>query len=736
MASPAKIDVEAWVHENLGSYIYEGDASFLAGPTQRTQEVWARCSELLKEELQKGGTLDVDTKTVSGINEFGPGYVIQGKDLIVGLQTDYPLKRACKPAGGARMVEAACEAYGFKMDPEMDKIFTKYRKTHNAGVFDAYTDAMKAARSNHILTGLPDAYGRGRIIGDYRRVALYGVDELVTRKNDDKKALDGEMTEDKMRLREELSEQVRALSELKEMAKSYGYDISKPATNAHEAIQWTYFAYLGAVKAQDGAAMSLGRLDCFFDIFISRDLEKGILTEEQAQELIDDFVVKLRLVRHLRTPAFEELFSGNPTWVTATMGGISPSGQSQVTKTSFRLLNTLINLGPAPEPNMTVLWSVKLPDGFKRFCSRVSIQTSAIQYENDDIMRPIFGSDYSIACCVSAMAIGKQMQFFGARCNLPKLLLYVLNEGKDEITGKQVGPKDVFHSFPEGPLEFEMVKERFLNAMDWMAELYANTMNVIHYMHDKYNYERLEMSLHDTDVHRFMAYGTAGISVIADSFSAIKYAKVTPIRDERGITTDFTTEGEFPKYGNDDDRVDEFAKWATHEFITRLRKHKPYRNAEPTLSVLTITSNVVYGKATGSTPCGRKAGEPFAPGANPMHGRDSSGAFASLNSVAKIDYADCKDGISNTFSLVPGTLGKDQETQETNLSAMIDGYFTQNAHHLNVNVLHRETLLDAASHPEKYPQLTIRVSGYAVLFNRLTPAQQKEVIARTFHERM
>ncbi|CEL99900.1 unnamed protein product [Vitrella brassicaformis CCMP3155] len=725
------IDVEAYISQQLPTLLYDGDGNFLAGPTDRTKKVWTRCTELLKEELAKGGTLDVDNKTISYVNAFGAGYIDRENELIVGLQADAPLKRTCKPHGGIRMVQASLESVGSKLDPLMEEIFTKHRKTHNQGVFDVYDDEMRACRSAHILTGLPDSYGRGRIIGDYRRVALYGIDLLIEAKKADKKLIGPEMNEDNLRLREEISEQILAFNQLKEMGMAYGIDMSKPAQNAQEAIQFTYFAYLGAIKEQDGAAMSLGRMDSFFETYISKDLEKGSITEERAQELIDDFVIKLRLVRHLRTPAFEDLFSGNPTWVTAVIGGIDDKGTHQVTKTSFRILNTLYNLGPAPEPNMTVLWSQTLPKGFKEYCAKVSIDTSSIQYENDDVMRPVYGADYAIACCVSGMTIGKQMQFFGARCNLPKLLLYTLNEGRDEISGKQVGPK--FKKFKDGPLDFAEVQAEFEKALDWLMRVYANTMNCIHYMHDKYFYERLEMALHDSNVHRFMAYGIAGISVMADSLSAIRDAKVTPVRDERGITTDFKIEGEFPKYGNDDDRVDELAKWVTKAVITRLRQHKTYRNSEPTLSVLTITSNVVYGKATGSTPDGRKKGEPFAPGANPMHGRDASGALASLNSVAKLDYSDCRDGISNTFSLVPTAIGKDETARKENLTALLDGYFGQMAHHLNVNVLNRDTLLDAVEHPEKYPQLTVRVSGYAVHFNRLTRDQQMEVIGRTFH---
>eukprot|EP00386_Alphamonas_edax_P011783 GDKI01037088.1.p1 GENE.GDKI01037088.1~~GDKI01037088.1.p1 ORF type:complete len:764 (-),score=323.71 GDKI01037088.1:819-3110(-) len=731
------IDVEGFIEKELPRIRYEGDDSFLSGPTERTRKLWTKCTELLSAELKKGGTLDVDVDTISGINAFKPGYIDQELELIVGLQSDAPLKRTCKPHGGVKMVKDSLEANGFKMTPKMEEIFSKYRKTHNQGVFDAYTEESRACRSSHILTGLPDAYGRGRIIGDYRRVALYGIDKLIEAKTNDRKKLQSPMTEDTIRMREEVQEQINALTELKEMGKSYGLDLSKPAQNAREAIQWTYMAYLGAVKEQDGAAMSLGRLDGFFDVYISRDMENGTLTEERAQEYIDDFVTKLRLVRFLRTPAFEDLFSGNPTWVTEVLAGMAPDGKSYVTKTSFRFLQTLYNLGPAPEPNMTVLWSNQLPEGFKRYCAKVSIDTSSIQYENDDVMRPLYGSDYAIACCVSAMKVGKQMQLFGARCNMPKLLLYCVNEGRDEVSGKQVGPKDIFGKAPaDGPLDIADIQARYLKAMDWMARVYADTMNVIHFMHDKYFYERIEMALHDTNVHRFMAYGVAGISVVADSLSAIKNAKVIPIRDERGLAVDFKIEGDFPKYGNDDDRVDSFAVWTVSEFIKRLRQQHTYRNAEVTMSVLTITSNVVYGKNTGSTPDGRKKGEPFAPGANPMHGRDSSGAIASLNSVAKIPYEECRDGISNTFSIVPAALGKERELRIQNLTALLDGYFYQKAHHLNVNVLNRDTLLDAVDHPEKYPQLTIRVSGYAVLFNRLTREQQQEVIARTFHSQM
>lgn len=724
-------DVACFVHSSYTPY--DGDGSFLSGASERTKAMWSRCLELLKEEHKKG-VLDVDAATPSSITSHAPGYIDKANEVIVGLQTDAPLRRAIKPVGGWRMVAQALENYGFKMDPRVLEIFTKYRKTHNDGVFDAYTTEMKKARKNAILTGLPDAYGRGRIIGDYRRVALYGVDMLIAAKKADKENLGPEMDDETIRLREEVSEQIKALEELKQMAQAYGFDISRPAQNAREAVQWLYLAYLAAVKEQDGAAMSLGRIDAFLDVFFERDLKAGVLTEAQAQEIIDDLVIKLRLVRHLRPPAYNELFAGDPTWVTAALGGMGSDGRHLVTKTTFRLLQTLKNLGPSPEPNLTVLWSERLPEPFKRFCAEVSIATSSVQYENDDVMRGPFGTDYGIACCVSAMGIGKHMQFFGARCNMPKLLLYLLNQGRDEISGEQVGP--VFEKLPDGPLKYEDVLPRYEKAMEWLAGLYVNTMNVIHYMHDKYNYERLEMALHDTKVQRLLAFGISGLSVVADSLSAIKYARVTPVRGDDGIARDFVVEGEFPKYGNDDDRVDSIARWVVSTFIEKLRQHKSYRDSQHTLSVLTITSNVVYGKQTGATPDGRKAGQPFAPGANPMHGRDLSGAIASLNSVAKLPYEDCRDGISNTFTIVPDTLGKTAQSRVENLVTLLDGYFSKQAHHLNVNVLNRETLLDAMEHPEKYPQLTIRVSGYAVNFTRLNRAQQLEVIARTFHESM
>lgn len=725
-----EIDVRDFIQKNYTPY--DGDASFLAGPTNCTQKIWDKSKEMLKEELKKG-VIDIDTKTVSGITAYKPGYLDKDNEVIVGFQTDMPLKRIVNPYGGIRMAVQAAEAYGYKVDENLVEIFTKYRKTHNQGVFDAYTDEMKLARKVGIITGLPDAYGRGRIIGDYRRVALYGTDFLIEKKKNDLKAINGAMLEDTIRLREEVSEQIRALEEIKEMALSYGFDGSKPAANAKEAVQFVYFAYLAAVKQQNGAAMSLGRVSTFLDIYIERDIKNGVLTEEEAQELIDQFVIKLRLVRHLRTPEYNELFAGDPTWVTESIGGMGEDGRTLVTKNSFRFLHTLINLGPAPEPNMTVLWSQNLPENFKKFCAEISIKTDSIQYENDDVMRPTFGDDYGIACCVSAMKIGKQMQFFGARANLAKALLYAVNGGMDEKHLVQVGP--VMEKLQGEYLEYDDVLPKYEKVLEWLAGLYVNTMNVIHYMHDKYAYESSQLALHDTKVERLMAFGVAGLSVVADSLSAIKYGKVKVIR-ENGIAVDFEVSGDFPRYGNDDDRVDSIAVHIVEKFINELKKHKTYRDALHTLSVLTITSNVVYGKKTGSTPDGRKAGEPFAPGANPMHGRDINGALASLNSVAKIPYCSCMDGVSNTFTIVPGSLGRDESSRIDNLAGILDGYFAQDAHHLNVNVLNREMLEDAMEHPEKYPSLTIRVSGYAVNFSRLSRAQQLEVIKRTFHERM
>ncbi|MCH1967529.1 formate C-acetyltransferase [Paraclostridium sordellii] len=728
-----EINVREFIQLNYAPY--EGNDSFLAGATENTKKLWNEALALFKKERDNNGTLDVDTDTVSLIDAYGPGYIDKDLETVVGVQTDAPLKRAVMPFGGIRMVETSCDAYGYKLNPEISEIFTKYRKTHNQGVFDAYTPDMRAARSAGIITGLPDAYGRGRIIGDYRRVALYGVDKLIQDKLDQKATLEVRcIDEDVIRLREELSDQIKALEALKRMAESYGFDISKPATNAKEAVQWTYFGYLGAVKDQNGAAMSLGRVSTFLDIYFERDLAAGILTEEEAQEIMDHFVMKLRMVRFLRTPEYNDLFSGDPTWVTESIGGMGLDGRTLVTKNSFRMLNTLYTLGPSPEPNLTVLWSTQLPEGFKNFCSKVSIDTSSVQYENDDLMKPYWGDDYGIACCVSAMRIGKQMQFFGARVNLAKTLLYAINGGVDEKKLKQVGPR--FEPITSEYLEYDEVMKKFDMFTDWLANLYVNTLNVIHYMHDKYSYEALEMALHDRDVFRTMACGIAGLSVCADSLSAIKYAKVKTIRNEQGVVVDFEVEGDFPKYGNNDDRVDDIAVELVESFMNKIRKNKTYRNSYHTQSILTITSNVVYGKKTGNTPDGRKAGEPFAPGANPMHGRDNSGALASLSSVAKLPYEHAQDGISNTFSIVPGALGKDMTERVNNLSSMMDGYFAQGAHHLNVNVFDRSTLEDAMEHPEKYPQLTIRVSGYAVNFIKLTREQQLDVINRTFHGKM
>ncbi len=725
-----RIDVREFIQSNYRQYNWGEE--FLAAPTERTKRLLARCEEIFAEEREKGGVLDIDTKTVSMITSHAPGYINRDLELIVGLQTDAPLRRAIKPFGGIRMVEAACEAYGYKVDPGIVEIFTKYRKAHNEGVFSAYTPEMRAARKAGVITGLPDAYGRGRIIGEYARVPLYGVDRLIAAKELDLTRLPAEMSDENIRLREEISEQIKALGELKEMAASYGFELSKPAANAREAVQWLYFAYLAAAKEQDGAAMSLGRVDAFLDIYFERDLASGKITEAEAQELIDQFVIKCRLIKYVRTPEYNELFAGDPTWITLSLGGMGNDRRSIVTKTAFRFIHTLSNLGPAPEPNITVLWSQGLPLPFKRYCAKMSIETSSIQYENDDLMRCSgFGDNYAIACCVSAMSGGNQMQFFGARCNLPKVLLMSLNEGRDEIMGAQVGPK---LARPEGEyLDYGQVLKNLDSMLEWMAALYVNTMNVIHYMHDKYYYERVQMALLDTHLHRFMAFGIAGLSVMADSLSAIKYAKVRVTRDGRGITREFSIEGDFPRFGNDDDKVDLIAKELVCGFIEKLRKHRTYRGAEHTLSILTITSNVVYGKKTGATPDGRKAGEAFAPGANPMHERDMLGALASLNSVSKLPYSDCKDGISNTFCIVPESLGATWEEQVDNAFFLVEGYFMKGAHHLNLNVMRREMLKDAMEHPEKYPTLTIRVSGYAVNFVKLTQAQQIEVIARTFH---
>lgn len=727
-----EINVRDFIQKNYREYT--GDDSFLSGATKRTKELMKRVNTLFEVEKQFGGVLDIDTETISTVTAYAPGYIEKDKEIIVGMQTNRPLKRGVNPFGGIRMARQACEAYGYKLSDSIEKQF-KYRTTHNDGVFKAYTDEMRKARHSHLITGLPDAYGRGRIIGDYRRAALYGIDRLIEEKKKDKAALSGvNFDEEHIRLSEELSNQIAALTDIKKMAESYGYDISAPAANAREAVQWTYFAYLAAIKEQNGAAMSLGRVSTFLDVYIERDLENGALTERQAQELMDDFVMKLRIARHLRTPEYNELFGGDPMWITESVGGMGEDGRTLVTKNSYRMLNTLYTLGSSPEPNLTVLWSNKLPESFKRFCAKVSCDTDSIQYENDDVMRPIYGDDYAIACCVSAMKIGKQMQFFGARCNLAKLLLLSLNGGYDTSSGINAGPQ--MKPFEDDVLSYDKVYERFTEYAAWLLRLYVNTMNVIHYMHDKYAYEKAQMALHDTDVHRFMAFGIAGLSVITDSLSAIKYARVTPVRDENGYITDFKTDGDFPKFGNDDDRVDMIAKDLTHLVITELRKTPTYRNAEHTLSVLTITSNVMYGKHTGATPDGRKAGAPFAPGANPMHNREENGALASLNSVAKLSYDDCRDGISNTFSITPDTLGRTGDERVKNLVSVLDGYFAKKAHHINVNVLNRQTLIEAYNDPTAYPNLTIRVSGYAVNFHKLSREQQREVISRTFHEAM
>ncbi|WP_418419083.1 formate C-acetyltransferase [Anaerotignum lactatifermentans] len=725
-----EIDVRNFIQKNYT--LYEGDDTFLEGVTDRTQKVWDKCHELILEEMKKG-ILDVETNIVSGIDNFAPGYIDRENEVIVGLQTDAPLKRIVNLYGGMKMAKSALEQYGYELNPQLEKDFHAYRKTHNEGVFDAYPKRTKVARHVGLLTGLPDAYGRGRVIGDYRRVALYGVDFLIGEKEKEQDMFDGPMTDERIRLREEISMQIQALKEMKSMAMKYGVDISEPAKNAKEAVQFLYMAYLAGVKENNGAAISLGRTSTFLDIYIERDLKNGVITEKEAQELIDQFIIKLRLVRHLRTPEYNELFGGDPTWVTEAIGGVSINGRPLVTKNSFRYLHTLTNLGTAPEPNMTVLWSRDLPEEFKKYCAKMSIQTDSIQYENDDVMRPLYGDDYAISCCVSAMRVGKQMQFFGARANLAKSLLMALNAGVDELQKVPVVPG--IEPLKNEVLDFDEVWDRYKKVLDYVAELYVDTINIIHYMHDKYAYEASQMALHDGNVERLTAFGMAGISVVADSLSAIKFAKVTPVRDENGVTVDFNVEGDFPKYGNDDDRVDELAVEVATYFSNALKKHPIYRNAKHTLSALTITSNVMYGKKTGTTPDGRKHGEPLAPGANPMHGRDENGALASLNSVAKIPYRNvCQDGVSNTFSIVPDALGKDEAQRIENLIHILDGYFYQGAHHLNVNVMNREILLDAMEHPEKYPTLTIRVSGYAVNFNRLSKDQQREVIMRTFHE--
>ncbi|ENL6209107.1 formate C-acetyltransferase [Staphylococcus pseudintermedius] len=726
------VDVREFIQLNFTGY--QGDDSFLAGPTEATTKLWDQVMVLSKEERERGGIWDMDTKVPSTILSHDAGYLDESLEQIVGVQTDKPFKRSMQPFGGIRMAKAACEAYGYELDKETEHIFTEYRKTHNQGVFDAYSKEMLACRKAGIITGLPDAYGRGRIIGDYRRVALYGVDFLMAEKQKDFNDLSSTMTEDVIRLREEVSEQYRSLNELKQLGERYGFDLSRPAENFKEAVQWLYLAYLAAIKEQNGAAMSLGRTSTFLDIYAERDLQAGTITETEIQEIIDHFIMKLRLVKFARTPDYNALFSGDPTWVTESIGGVGIDGRPMVTKNSFRFLHSLDNLGPAPEPNLTVLWSTRLPENFKRYCTKMSIKTSSIQYENDDLMRESYGDDYGIACCVSAMRIGKQMQFFGARANLAKTLLYAINGGKDEKSGAQVAPN--FAPIQSEILDYDEVYQQFDEMMEWLAGVYINSLNVIHYMHDKYSYERIEMALHDTDVHRTMATGIAGLSVAADSLSAIKYGQVRTIRDENGLVVDFETTGDYPKYGNNDPRVDDIAVQLVESFMKKLRKHQTYRNSEHTMSVLTITSNVVYGKKTGNTPDGRKAGEPFAPGANPMHGRDDHGALASLSSVAKLPYDCCKDGISNTFSIVPKSLGKEEATQEQNLVSILDGYALQHGHHLNINVFNRETLLDAMEHPEEYPQLTVRVSGYAVNFIKLTREQQLDVISRTFHESM
>ena len=729
-----EINVRDFIQHNYTPY--EGDSNFLTESTEKTKKLWNEVLELYKKEHDsKGGVLDIDTKTPSTITAHEAGYIDKDLEDIVGLQTDAPLKRSIMPFGGIRIVEKACAAYDKKVDDKVEEIFHNYRKTHNDGVFDAYTPDIRAARSSHLITGLPDGYGRGRIIGDYRRVALYGVDILIEEKKQELDILNtDDLTEEIIRSREEINEQIKALNELKEMAAKYGFDISKPATNAKEAVQWLYFGYLGAIKSQDGAAMSLGRTSTFLDIYFERDLENGVITEEEAQEIMDHFVMKLRLVRFLRTPEYNELFSGDPVWVTESIGGMGIDGRTLVTKNSFRLLHTLENLGPAPEPNMTVLWSTRLPEGFKKFTTNLSIKTSSIQYENDDLMRITLGDDYGISCCVSPMKIGKQMQFFGARANLAKTLLYAINGGKDEKTGKQVTP--LFQPITSEYLNYDEVMQKFDQMMDYVAKIYIKALNAIHYMHDKYCYEAIEMALHDKDIVRTMACGIAGLSVVADSLSAIKYAKVKVIRDETGLAIDYEIEGDFPKFGNDDDRVDQIAVDVTKAFLNKLRKHQTYRNSKHTLSILTITSNVVYGKATGNTPDGRRAGAPFGPGANPLHGRDVNGAIAVMNSIAKLPFDSAEDGISFTFSITPNTLGKSDEEKIDNLVNMLDGYFTQTGHHINVNVFDRALLLDAMDHPEKYPQLTIRVSGYAVNFTKLTREQQLDVVNRTIHEKI
>lgn len=726
-----EVDTRNFIQKNYTPY--DGDESFLVEPTEKTKKLWNKVMELMKEERERGGVYDIDEKTISTISSHKAGYIDQENEEVVGVQTDEPLKRAIMPFGGSRMVKTSLDAYGKEMDPDVANVF-KYRKTHNDGVFDAYTDEMKVARHTGIITGLPDAYGRGRIIGDYRRVALYGVDFLISKKKEAKKNYVFDIVDENViRQREELSEQIRSLEELKKMAAAYGCDISKPASDTKEAIQWLYFGYLAAIKEQNGAAMSLGRVSTFLDIYAEKDLKEGKYTEAQIQEFVDHFVMKLRMVRFLRTPSYDELFSGDPTWTTEALGGVGVDGRHMVTKMTYRFMHTLTNLGPAPEPNMTVLWSLRLPENFKKYCAKMSVLTSSIQYENDDIMRDKFGDDYGIACCVSAMRIGKQMQFFGARANLAKALLYAINGGKDEKTGEQVSP--MFAPVTSEYLDYDDVMAKFNQTLDWLSNLYINTLNIIHYMHDKYCYEKIQMALHDDEILRTSACGIAGLSVVVDSLSAIKYAKVKTIRNETGLVVDYEIEGEYPMFGNNDDRVDSIAEDLVKNFMNKLKKHKTYRDSKPTMSILTITSNVVYGKKTGNTPDGRKAGEPFAPGANPMHQRDKKGCVASMASVAKLPYDYSEDGISYTFSIVPGALGKSEDERHANLAALMDGYFGQEGHHINVNVLDKEVLLDAMEHPELYPQLTIRVSGYAVNFIKLSREQQLDVIHRTFHER-
>ncbi len=734
------INVRDFIQKNYTPY--EGNAEFLAGPTERTNKLMEKVTDLIAKERANGGVLDVDPKTPSTITSHEPGYIDQENEVVVGLQTDAPLKRAIKPKGGVRLVKRACEAYGFELDPAVEETFSKYVKTHNDAVFEVYknwddfkTPEGKMLRSTGVITGLPDNYGRGRIIGDYRRVALYGVNRLIEDKKQFMNQNFEQMTEGKIQARQEIAWQIKGLEDMKKMAASYGFDISEPAENFKEAVQWLYFAYLAAVKEQDGAAMSMGKIDAFLDIYAEHDLAAGTITESEVQEIIDDFVIKLRIVKQLRVPEYNEIFAGDPTWVTCVIAGMSEDGRPMSTKTSMRMLHTLINLGPAPEPNLTILWSNDLPENFKNFTSDIAIKTSAVQFESDDLMRPKFGDDYGIACCVSAMKIGKQMQFFGARCNLPKLMLMAINEGRNELDGSMIKANVPKLEHAE-ELDYEEVKFRFFELMKWLAKIYVETMNIIHYMHDRHNYENSQMALHDSEVERFMAFGIAGISIVADSLSAIKYAKVKAVRDENGVAQTFETEGEFPTYGSDDDRVDEIAVEVVQEFMRCLREHPTYRGAEHSLSLLTITSNVMYGKKTGATPDGREAHAPFAPGANPMHNRDRFGALCSLNSVAKIPYEDCLDGVSNTFSIDPNSLGKDASQKINNLRGLLDGYFKKDAHHLNVNVLDREILTDAMKNPEKYPNLTIRVSGYAVRFISLSEDQQKEVLSRTFHERM